>query len=223
MFGRKNSEVGTVVALLAAAIRRDIAFGELPPDAKLKIEALRARYGGSAHSMREALVQLSVERLVEATAQRGFRVASATQADLEDITRLRVEIECLGLRWSMERADVDWEGRVVAARHRLSRIEQDIASNPLELALEWEEFNHCFHTALIDACGSPRLLEMHERLYNQSQGFRLAALSEGVVDFEASKADHDALIDAVLDRNPDKAINTLKAHITGRNGRSRHH
>ena len=58
MFGRKNSEVGTVVALLAAAIRRDIAFGELPPDAKLKIEALRARYGGSAHSMREALVQL---------------------------------------------------------------------------------------------------------------------------------------------------------------------
>lgn len=225
MFGRKDKEkeAGTVVALLAAALRRDIAFGELPPDAKLKIEPLRAKYGGSAHSMREALVQLSVEGLVEATAQRGFRVASATQADLEDITRLRVEIECLGLRWSMEKGDVDWESRAVAARHRLSRIEQEIASNPLELAMEWEEFNHRFHTALIDACGSPRLLEMHERLYNQSRRFRLAALSEGVVDFEASKAEHDTLIDAILAHDPDKAILTLKAHIAGRNGKPAHH
>ena len=219
MFGRKTQDAETVVAVLAAAIRRDIAFGVLPPDAKLKIEPLRAQYGGSAHSMREALLQISVEGLVEANAQRGFRVASATQADLEDITRLRVEIECLGLRWSMERGDIDWEGRVVAARHSLSRTEREIAADPLGLAMEWEEFNHRFHAALIEACGSPRLLQMHERLYNQSRRFRLAALKEDLVDFDVSRADHDALLVAVLEHDPDTAIATLKAHITGNHQR----
>lgn len=219
MFGRKSSDTKTVVAVIAASLRRDIAFGVLPPDTKLKVEPLSANYGGSAHSMREALIKLSDEGLVEATAQRGFRVASATEADLEDITRLRVEIECLGLRWSMEKGDVDWEGRVIAARHALSRTEQEISSDPIGLAMEWEEFNHRFHTALIDACGSPRLLQIHDRLYNQSRRFRLAALQENLVDFDVSRADHDAIIAAVLDRDTDKAIETLKAHIAGHHQR----
>lgn len=215
MFGRKNNNGETVVTVLAAALRRDIAFGVLAPDAKLKIEPLRARYGGSAHSMREALLKISVEGLVEATAQRGFRVASATQSDLEDITKLRVEIECLGLRWSMEKGDIDWESRVVAARHSLSRAEREVAEDPLGLAMEWEEFNHRFHTALIEACGSPRLLQIHDRLYNQSRRFRFAALKEDLVDFDVSRADHDAIIVAVLERNPEQAIAILKSHITG--------
>ena len=92
MFGRKNSDSDTVVRLLAAQVRRDISIGVLAPDAKLKIDELRQRYGGSAHYFREALTQLTSEGLVEASAQRGFRVASATQTDLEDITRLRAEI-----------------------------------------------------------------------------------------------------------------------------------
>ena len=112
MFGRSQNDNATVVRLLAEQVRRDISFGTLPPDTKLKIEELRQRYGGSAHSFREALTLLAADGIVEANAQRGFRVASATQADLEDITRLRCEIECLGLRWSIEgRADLSRRAR----------------------------------------------------------------------------------------------------------------
>lgn len=215
MFGRKSSETETVLSLLAAHIRRDIFFGELAPDSRLKIEELRSRYGGSAHSLREALTRLSVEGLVEANAQRGFRVASATQADLEDITRLRVEIECLGLRWSIEEGDVAWEGRVMAARHALSRVEDEVAQDPVDAALKWEEYNRLFHHALIDACGSPRLMEIHERLYNQSRRFRFAALQEGKVDFDQSRVTHDAILEAAINRDKDAAIELLKTHIRG--------
>lgn len=215
MFGRNSRESETMLSLLAAHIRRDIFFGELPPDSRLKIEQLRTRYGGSAHSLREALMQLSVEGLVEATAQRGFRVASATQEDLEDITRLRVEVECLGLAWAMENGDIEWEGRVVAARHALSRVEDEVAQAPLETALDWEEQNRRFHHTLIEACGSPRLLEIHDRLYNQSRRFRFAALKEGKVDFEKSRLAHDAIMKAVLERDTDTAIDSLKDHIRG--------
>jgi len=64
----EKSNDGTVVAMLASALRRDISFGTLRPDQKLKIEELRVRYGGSNHSIRETLRLLSAEGLVEATA-----------------------------------------------------------------------------------------------------------------------------------------------------------
>lgn len=85
LFGSKQNEDETVVAMLASVLRRDISFGLLKPDEKLKLNALRQRYGGSNHSMRETLRLLSAEGLVAATAQRGFRVTSATEADLQDI------------------------------------------------------------------------------------------------------------------------------------------
>lgn len=215
MFGRKNTENETVTALLAAAIRRDISFGELPPDSKLKIESLRGRYGGSAHSIREALIALSVEGLVEATAQRGFRVASATAADLEDITRLRAELEALGLRWSIENGDIAWEGRVLASRHALLSVESQMMADPEVNALAWDEQNRLFHYALLDACGSPRLLEMFDRLYSQSRRFRLAALKEGRINYQASQQEHDDLASAAIKRDVDRACDLLKSHIMG--------
>ncbi len=113
----KRSETGgtkdgdTVVAMLAAALRRDISFGALLPDQKLKIEALRQRYGGSNHSMRESLRLLSAEGLVEATAQRGFRVTSATQEDLRDICLVRGEVEKIALGLAIAQGDTAWEGQ----------------------------------------------------------------------------------------------------------------
>ena len=53
LFGRHESDDNTVVEMLASAIRRDISFGVLRPDQKLKLADLRQAYGGSNHSMRE--------------------------------------------------------------------------------------------------------------------------------------------------------------------------
>lgn len=215
MFIKPSEESATVVRLLAAQVRRDISFGVLPPDSKLKIEDLRQRYGGSAHSFREALTQLANEGLVEAHPQRGFRVASATEADLEDITRLRIEIECLGLRWAFERGGVRWEGAVIAAHHALSRLEELVVSDPAAHALEWEEANREFHTRLIEPCGSPRLIELQQKLLQQSSRFRLASLLENSFDFAASRRAHSELVQAILERRTEDAVALLADHIRG--------
>lgn len=152
MFGMARKEGATVVRVLAEQLRRDIAFGVLAPDGRLKIDALRRSYGGSAHSLREALTHLVNDGLVEASDQRGFRVTSATQADLDDITRLRIEIEPLGLAWSIERGDVGWEGSVIAALHGYMRAAADLADAPAERALDWEEAGRAFHASLLAAC-----------------------------------------------------------------------
>ncbi len=214
-FLEKDGESATVVGLIARAIRRDISFGELSPDKKLKIEELRARYGGSSHSVREALTILSAEGLVEATAQRGFRVASATEDDLKDITRLRGEVERMGLEWSMERGDVAWEGQVIAAHHALTRAQADVVADPIEGALAWDEANGNFHAVLIQACGSPRLIAMHTQLYDQSRRFRLAALREMRIDFQTITKNHEKLLAAILAHDVETALKHLQSDIDG--------
>jgi len=219
VFGRKNSDSDTVVRLLAAQVRRDIAVGLLAPDAKLKIDELRQRYGGSAHSFREALTQLSSEGLVEASAQRGFRVASATQTDLEDITRLRAEIETLGLGWSIRHGDLRWEGEVLAAFHTYSRLCAQADTDRASLAIEWDEAGRQFHATLVTACRSPRLIEFQDRLHAQSRRFRYAALIEGRIDLAQETQELRAVVEATLARNADQAQALLGQHILGAIGR----
>ena len=219
MFGRKNSDSDTVVRLLAAQVRRDIAVGLLAPDAKLKIDELRQRYGGSAHSFREALTQLASEGLVEASAQRGFRVASATQTDLEDITRLRAEIATLGLGWSIRHGDLRWEGEVLAAFHTYSRFCAQADTDRAALAIEWDEAGRQFHATLVAACRSPRLIEFQDRLHAQSRRFRYAALIEGRIELGRETHELRAVVEATLARTANEAQALLGQHILGALGR----
>ncbi len=216
IFGSNKSEDDTVVGLIAGALRRDISFGSLPPDGKLKIADLRARYGGSNHSIREALRLLTAEGLVAVEAQRGFRVTSASQADLEDITRLRIEIESIGLRWSLAKGDTGWEGQVMAAHHSLRKAEDAVAGDADDLsALAWDEAVRAFFATLMSACGSARLIETQKTFYDQSRRIRLAALREGTLNFTARRARQAALVEAVLARNEDAALTALTQEIQG--------
>ncbi|WP_299690088.1 GntR family transcriptional regulator [uncultured Tateyamaria sp.] len=214
IFLNKSADDKTIVDLLAAALRKDIAFGNLLPDQKLKLNDLRSRYGGSNHSMRETLRMLTVEGLVEATAQRGFRVTSATQEDLCDIQLVRTEIEALALSRAIELGDIAWEGRVIAAHHALQKAEDKVMQVHDDVtALEWDEACRAFASALLDACGSRRLIDLHRKYFDQSRRFRLAQLREGRLNWCARKKRQKALLDAVLARDASHADALLRQDI----------
>ncbi|MEM6984957.1 MAG: GntR family transcriptional regulator [Pseudomonadota bacterium] len=207
LFARDTPEDETVVALLASALRRDISFGVLRPDEKLKLDALRKRYGGSNHSMRETLRTLVAEGMVEATNQRGFRVTSATEADLQDILLVQIEVGKLGLARSLERGGVSWEASVIAAQHQLAHADQQVQDNPDDItALQWDEASRLHADALISACDSPRLLSMSRVIYNQSRRFRLACLREGRFNFSERAERRDALRSAIVARDERAAL-----------------
>ena len=214
LFGGRKSDDDTVVEMLASAIRRDISFGVLRPDQKLKLADLRQSYGGSNHSMRETLRILSSEGVVEATNQRGFRVTSATEDDLRDILLVRLEVEKLGLKRSLERGDVAWESRVVAALHAVSRADEVVQNSPDDVtALQWDEACRELSMTLVSASGSPRLADMAAQFYGQSRRFRLALLREGRIDFAARAARRARLQDAIIAREEDAALGVLEDEI----------
>jgi len=107
-----------------ARMRADVIFGELAPAARLRMDELRARYGVSVPTLREALSRLASEGLVVAEDQRGFAVAPISDANLRELAGLRTLIEVHALERSFQAGDTEWKAQVVAAHHKLSRIEQ---------------------------------------------------------------------------------------------------
>jgi hypothetical protein len=78
----------------------------------------------------EALSHLLAEGLVLLEQQRGYAVAPVSLDDLHDVTATRRYIDSLALRRSIERGDLEWEARIVASFHRLSKIKSGLQGEP---------------------------------------------------------------------------------------------
>ncbi|MFI8567547.1 GntR family transcriptional regulator [Rhodococcus sp. NPDC078407] len=70
---------------VAGSIRQRIVTGALPPGSFVRIEEAAAELGVSATPVREALVALRGEGLVEQVPHRGYRVNELTAQDVDDI------------------------------------------------------------------------------------------------------------------------------------------
>jgi DNA-binding GntR family transcriptional regulator len=153
-------------------IREDIIFARLLPGEKLRIEELRERYGLGSTPVREALSRLSATGLVEATSQRGFRVAPISEADLDDVTTMRVRLEAAALRESIEQGDDRWEAGVAAAYHTLHALERRSLNREHAHFATWEQRNRAFHDALVAACRSQWTLRFRSLIYDQHERYR---------------------------------------------------
>lgn len=193
-------------------IRSDIVFGRLPPGRKLKLDALKADYGPSVSTLREILNRLSSERLVVAEGQKGFEVAPVSVAQLQEIASLRQLLERHALEESFRNGDMEWEGRVVAAHHRLARLEERMAQGDRSCIEEWKQYDWQFHQALISACGSPMLVETHAAVFDKYLRYQMLALS---YRGEIAAREHLALLDCALARDAKAAGDVLSRHVSG--------
>jgi len=130
----------TLIEHAYAQLRDDIVTGQLVPGEKLRVEHLKARYGVSAGTLREAITRLASDALVVTEGQRGFRVAPITIEDLEDITNLRVQIETEALRQSIRAGDAQWRQRVEQAFAAIS-AEEHLAAGQTGL-VSWLVLNN---------------------------------------------------------------------------------
>ena len=202
----------TLVEFAYGRIREKILNGQLEPGSKLKVEVLRAEYDVGASTMREALSLLIADALVTAEGQRGFRVAPISIEDLYDVTRMRKLLECQALRESIANGSDEWEAGVVAAYHRLSRVEERLYDDPQGVAEEWETRNRAFHDALLAGCGSKWLHHFHRILYDQAVRYRRMSLTAPQISRDVRK-EHKQILDAVLARDPDRACALTGEHI----------
>lgn len=197
-----------------AGIRADILAGRYAPGAKLSPRTIATEYNVSLSVVREALTRLTEQDLVVAAPQLGFSVVELDIEDVRDVSRLRILIEGAGLRGAVEHADVEYEARVVASHHRLSRTRY-LPAEPGETTTEdWARAHAEYHSALLSACPSPRLRDLAASLRETAELYRRwSGLSADAHEARDVPAEHRALMEAALDRDPDRAVVLLTDHI----------
>ncbi|MBD2748990.1 GntR family transcriptional regulator [Microvirga sp. BT688] len=205
-------QTGTVGESAYQKIRSDIVFGRLGPGKKLKLDRLKADYGASVSTLREILNRLHSERLVIAEGQKGFEVAPVSIANLREIAALRQLLEGRALEQSFRAGDMEWEGRVVAAHHRLARMEERMAQGDRSQTEKWKRYDWQFHQALISACGSKMLIDNHAAVFDKYLRYQMIALS---YRGDIAANEHAELLECALKRDAARACEALTRHVAG--------
>lgn len=195
-------------------LKQDIINGAYQPGDKLLMSHLKSHYEIGAGPMREALSQLVADRLVTAISQRGFRVAEMSEEELTDIYDARAHLEALITGLAIERGDDNWEAEILGEAHKLSRVNQ--VNSPREMLEIWDARHKSFHQAIVSGCRSPKLLEMRASLLDQAERYRQLWLKKTVFSqsaLEEKRREHTELIDALLNRDKEKARALMYQHI----------
>ncbi len=202
---KPGGETGSATQQAYAALRRMIVVGELSPGEKLKIDALRKTLDTGASPVREALSLLVSDQLVERLDQRGFRTASASRSNFDEILMLRCHLEEMALRRSIAAGDQGWEEQLVLAHHRMVRQDRENVE-------AFEERHKAFHMALLSACDSPILLKFCNQLYDLNVRYRyLAGRASGYKKRDVSN-EHADILAATVERKADLAVERLISH-----------
>jgi DNA-binding GntR family transcriptional regulator len=208
---RSGVSAATRSSVVLQRLRSDVLTGQLAPGSKLGFAELSARYDTSSGVLREVLPRLVEQGLATSEAQLGFRVVDVSVDNLSQLTDARVAIETLVISEAVARGDVTWESEVLARHHILERAGRGVAGN--EINEDWLEAHEAFHLAILSGCGNTYLYEAAARLRSISEVYRCWSTPENFRTHRDIEAEHRGIMEAVVGREVDLAVNLSERHI----------
>src|SRR5262249_51382862 len=133
-----------------AALRAHIVEGRLAPGRRLQDVQLAGQLGVSRTPIREALLRLAGEGLVESDPNRGFFVAPLRREEIHEIYPIVWVLECLAL----DSATPLTPPQIKELRQ--INAEMAAADDPLRC----QECDVRWHQALVEPCGNRRLIDL---------------------------------------------------------------
>lgn len=191
---------------VAHALRAALISGELQPGRVYSAPALAADFGISATPVREAMLDLVREGLVEPVRNKGFRVTEVSGRDLDQYSELRALIE------------VPTVGAVTRSARReeleaLRPVAEEIVANARDHDLiGYLDADRRFHLALLALHGNDRLVETVGDLRKRSRLYGLTALdAKGLL--LPSAEEHLELLEVMLAGDAEAAQLVMSRHL----------
>lgn len=196
---------GGMTERVQTVLREAIVSGDLQPGADIDKQAICERLGVSRFPVSEALARLQSEGLVEIQPQRGTRVTRIRLSDVRESNFIRRALEAQAVRML---AGQPIEGLLDALTRNL-RYQAAAASagdrNGFH-ALDLE-----FHQMLVDALGYPRVRAAVE--HSRASLDRVRRLLASPRRHAVTYAEHEAIVAALRDANPEAASQAMQAHL----------
>ncbi len=176
------------------------------PDAQYLEQELANALNMSRTPVREALIRLSEERLVEVRPRHGARVIPVSVDDMREIYELLTELESMAARRVAERGLKPAD---------LTRLEFAVAQ--MDAALErddlaaWARGDETFHALLVDLAGNSRLSEVVAMFRDQAHRARMQTLRLRPKPVDSNR-DHAAVVAAIRRRDGETAAGVHRRH-----------
>lgn len=180
-------------------LKHSILTNEFYPGYQALEPELAKNLGVSRTPVREALIRLENERLIELIPRRGMRVTPLVPEDMREIYQVLTSLEVTA---------VELLARQQPAAHEIADIKQAIDDMDLSLIADnregWAEADDRFHRLLVERCGNSRLALIAASLRDQGHRARLVTLKLRDKPTKSNK-DHREVFDAILAGDVSKA------------------
>ena len=188
--------------LLDAIIAGHIQQGE-----RLIQETLAEEIDVSRTPVREALLRLEQEGIVELSARRGFVVRQITESEIRDIYQAREAVEGFSARLVAEHGSP----KVLEHLHEVLEKAAAMAQDSIQEAYE---ANELVHRAIVEATANVYLIKLFDVIWGRGLAMRLYADLVATADFVAEfESEHAILLDALSSGDGGHAATTMVEHI----------
>jgi DNA-binding GntR family transcriptional regulator len=208
--GSVLQSVGSRTSLRDEAIKTlqaAIIAGELRPHVVYSAPTLAAQLGMSATPVREAVLDLVKEGLVETVRNKGFRIVELAAAELDELTELRLLIEVPSARNLARRGLVDDEYRML--KQLADQIEHAAVRNDM---VAHNKADLEFHTALLGLLGNRTLVATVQSLRVRSRLYGMSRLADSGQLLPTSH-EHSELLELIRDGDAAGAARLMRQHI----------
>ncbi|TYC63673.1 GntR family transcriptional regulator [Rhodobacterales bacterium] len=187
-------------------LRDDIMNVALAPGAPILEKEVTERYGISRTPVREAILRLAEERLVNVFPKSGTFVSRIPVSELREAIVARKALEEVCVREATAKAS---KSRLMELRAIVQR-EQELAENGDEHA--FHDADNAFHSGIAAAAGYPGIWTMIEKIRIQVERYRRLTLPQkGRMQLVVSE--HSAVLDAIETGDGDAAVAAMMSHL----------
>lgn len=197
----------STVDMIVEQLRSGISTGMLAGGQRLIEAELTETYGVSRGPVREAMRRLAAEGLVEMHYHRGARVRQLTRREVFALFEVREMLEGLSARLAAanaaateKRAELSSLGTAMAATARAGDVG------------DYVTLNNRFHNMLVQMSANPLLPAMLDHLHTQAMRYQFRQLVDPASTRDSDR-EHQRIIRAILDGDPDYAERAMRQHI----------
>lgn len=205
--GRVLVKPSSLSAQAKEVLRARIITGEIGADEIYSIPSLAAAFGVSATPIREAMVELVSDGLLEVVPNQGYRVVQLSDHDLDEIFQLRLMLEVPAMsevsRQSLAPREV--KKYLVLARQIEESAETDDEVGFLRT-------DRAFHLGLLGCLGNVRLVDVVSRLRDQARLYGVPALAKRGELLDSAR-EHRKIVDAVVAHDHGLVESLTRHHI----------
>jgi DNA-binding GntR family transcriptional regulator len=194
-------------------LRAGIITGEAAPGTLWSVPALAQELGVSATPVREAMLDLANDGLVEPVPNRGFRIVELDETDLDEIHAVRLLLEAPTVAAITGERELLTDAVVRRLWLLCDELERHAVAGDVAAMIDADV---TFHSELLQLSGNNRLVELVRKLRNQTRRYGLLGADEETL--LAAATDHRRIVEAVVDDDKARTKQVMEEHLAANRG-----